>query len=46
MNTKELVDPITPGEIMREDFMEPMLLAIVRYLQSAFVKFRDRRWTI
>jgi addiction module HigA family antidote len=24
MNTKDFLDPITPGEILREDFMEPM----------------------
>ena len=28
MNAKELLDPITPGEILREDFMEPMGLSI------------------
>ena len=35
MNTKKLLDPITPGEILREDFMEPMGLSInklARYL--------------
>lgn len=24
MNSKDFLDPITPGEILREDFMEPM----------------------
>jgi len=24
MNTNKLLDPITPGEILREDFMEPL----------------------
>ena len=24
MNKKDFLDPITPGEILREDFMEPM----------------------
>ena len=24
MNTKKILDPITPGEILREDFMEPL----------------------
>ena len=24
MGTKKLLDPITPGEILREDFMEPL----------------------
>src|SRR4030065_2780943 len=24
MSNKDLLDPITPGEILREDFMEPM----------------------
>lgn len=28
MNTKELLDPITPGEILREDFMQPMGISI------------------
>ena len=28
MSTKKLLDPITPGEILREDFMEPMGISI------------------
>ena len=30
MSSKELLDPITPGEILREDFMEPMGISINR----------------
>ena len=28
MRTKDLLDPITPGEILREDFMEPLGISI------------------
>jgi plasmid maintenance system antidote protein VapI len=28
MNANELLDPITPGEILREDFMEPLAISI------------------
>ncbi len=28
MITKKLLDPITPGEILREDFMEPLGISI------------------
>ena len=28
MGNKKLLDPITPGEILREDFMEPMGVSI------------------
>ncbi|UCH22783.1 MAG: HigA family addiction module antidote protein [Deltaproteobacteria bacterium] len=28
MNTNKLLDPITPGEILREDFMEPLAISI------------------
>jgi len=28
MSEKNLLDPITPGEILREDFMEPMGISI------------------
>lgn len=28
MSTKDLLDPITPGEILREDFMEPLGISI------------------
>jgi addiction module HigA family antidote len=28
MNTNKLLDPITPGEILREDFMEPLDISI------------------
>ena len=30
MGNKKLLDPITPGEILREDFMEPMGISINR----------------
>lgn len=30
MSSKNLLDPITPGEILREDFMEPMDISINR----------------
>ncbi len=30
MNTKQLLDPITPGQILREDFMEPLKISINR----------------
>lgn len=28
MSTKKLLDPITPGEILREDFMQPLNISI------------------
>jgi addiction module HigA family antidote len=28
MNTNKLLEPITPGEILREDFMEPLNISI------------------
>ena len=28
MNTEQLLDPIIPGEILREDFMEPLDISI------------------
>ena len=37
MNTKKLLDPITPGEILREDFMEPMGLSINRLARDLVV---------
>jgi len=37
MNTKELLDPITPGEILREDFMEPMGLSINQLARDLIV---------
>ena len=37
MNTKELFNPITPGEILREDFMEPMGLSINRLARDIIV---------
>jgi len=37
MNEKELLDPITPGEILREDFMEPMGLSINRLARDLVV---------
>jgi len=30
MGTKKILDPITPGEILREDFMEPLGISINR----------------
>ena len=30
MSSNDLLDPITPGEILREDFMEPMGISINR----------------
>jgi len=30
MNAKKLLDPITPGEILREDFMQPLGISINR----------------
>ncbi len=37
MNTRELLNPITPGEILREDFMEPMGLSINRLARDIVV---------
>jgi len=37
MDTKELLDPVTPGEILREDFMEPMGLSINRLARDLVV---------
>ena len=37
MNTKKLLDPITPGEILREDFMEPMGLSINKLARDLVV---------
>ena len=37
MNTKELFNPITPGEVLREDFMEPMGLSINRLARDIVV---------
>lgn len=28
MNTNKFLDPITPGEILRDDFMEPLAISI------------------
>ena len=28
MSAKKLLDPITPGEVLREDFMEPLGISI------------------
>ncbi len=28
MNKNKLLDPITPGEVLREDFMEPLDISI------------------
>ena len=30
MSDKKILDPITPGEILREDFMQPLGLSINR----------------
>ena len=30
MSAKEILDPITPGEILREDFMQPLGISINR----------------
>ena len=37
MNTEKLLDPITPGEILREDFMEPMGLSINELARNLLV---------
>jgi len=37
MNTEELLNPITPGEVLREDFMEPMGLSINRLARDIVV---------
>jgi len=37
MNAKELLTPITPGEILREDFMEPMGISINRLARDLAV---------
>ncbi len=37
MNAKELLTPIIPGEILREDFMEPMGLSINRLARDLAV---------
>jgi addiction module HigA family antidote len=37
MKPKELLDPITPGEILREDFMEPFGISINRLARDLSV---------
>lgn len=37
MNTNKLLDPITPGEILREDFMEPLSISINRLARDLSV---------
>ena len=37
MGNKKLLDPITPGEILREDFMEPMGISINRLSRDLVV---------
>ena len=37
MNAKELLDPVTPGKILREDFMEPMGLSINKLARDLVV---------
>ncbi len=48
MNETKLLDPITPGEILREDFMEPMSIGIKQFsfLPLKFVKIRVNSWAI
>ena len=37
MSAKENLDPITPGEILREDFMQPLGISINRLSRDLFV---------
>ena len=37
MGTKKLLDPITPGEILREDFMKPLRISINRLSRDLVV---------
>lgn len=37
MNTNKLLDPITPGEILREDFMEPLDISINQFARDLSV---------
>ena len=37
MGTKKLLDPVTPGEILREDFMEPLGISINRLSRDLVV---------
>jgi addiction module HigA family antidote len=37
MNTNKLLDPITPGEILREDFMKPLEISINRLARDLSV---------
>ncbi len=37
MSNKDYLDPITPGEILREDFMEPMNISINRLSRDLVV---------
>lgn len=37
MNSNKLFDPITPGEILREDFMEPLEISINRLARDLSV---------
>ena len=37
MSANKLLDPITPGEILREDFMEPMGISINRLSRNLSV---------
>ncbi len=34
MGTNKLLDPITPGEILREDFMEPLNIKVGFFAQQ------------
>jgi addiction module HigA family antidote len=37
MNTKKLLDPITPGEILREDFMDELGISINKLVRDLSV---------
>jgi antitoxin HigA-1 len=39
MNTEELLDPINPGEILRDDFMEPLNISIRQLARDVSVPF-------
>ena len=37
MNTNKRLDPITPGEVLREDFMEPLDISINQLARDLYV---------
>ena len=37
MNTNKLLDPITPGDVLRDDFMEPLDISINRLARDLSV---------